>query len=170
MRRKSFEDMECGIARALETIGDPWSFLIVRDALFGARTFDAFHRNLGIAKNTLSDRLAHLVEVGVLARDQDPEDGRRVTYMLLEKGEELIVVLIALSQWGNKWAFPDTGAPSFVADRKSASPVAQVQIESRNGEALSAADLMMIPGPSASDRLRQAFDDMKKRTAPNANF
>ena len=61
MKRKRFDKMNCGIAQALEACGDWWTLLIVRDAFFGARRFGEFQRSLGIAKNILSARLAHLV-------------------------------------------------------------------------------------------------------------
>ena len=62
MGRKRFRDMNCGIAQALEALGDWWTLLIVRDAFFGARRFGDFEKSLGIAKNILSDRLQRLVE------------------------------------------------------------------------------------------------------------
>jgi HxlR-like helix-turn-helix len=51
----------CSVARTLEAIGDRWTMLIVRDAFLGVRRFDDFQRDLGIARNVLSDRLARLV-------------------------------------------------------------------------------------------------------------
>ena len=56
MGRKRFDDMNCGIAQALEAFGDWWTLLIVRDAFFGARRFGDFETNLGIAKNILVER------------------------------------------------------------------------------------------------------------------
>ena len=149
--------MECGIAQALELIGDPWSILIIREALFGTKTFDTFQRHLGIAKNTLTDRLSHLVDVGILARMEDEQDGRRVIYELEEAGEELLTVLLALSQWGNKWAFAEDGPPSFVADKKTGKPVAPLKVSGASGRQLGLQDVTMVPGPSASKKLRTFF-------------
>lgn len=68
MGRKRFGDMNCGVAQALEALGDWWTLLIVRDAFFGARRFGEFERSLGIAKNILTTRLRRLVEHGVFER------------------------------------------------------------------------------------------------------
>ena len=61
MGRTRFRDMNCGVAQALEALGDWWTLLIVRDAFFGARRFGDFEKSLGVAKNILSDRLQRLV-------------------------------------------------------------------------------------------------------------
>src|SRR5258707_15443388 len=68
MRHKSFDDMQCPIARSLERVGEWWSMLILRDALLGLTRFDQFQENLGIAPNILTRRLKALVEAGVLER------------------------------------------------------------------------------------------------------
>ncbi|MEO1227977.1 MAG: helix-turn-helix domain-containing protein [Myxococcota bacterium] len=112
MRAKSFADMQCSIARALEDVGAWWSLLIIRDAMMGARRFKHFERSLGIAKNTLATRLAHLVERGILEK-QEPADGsRHDEYVLTPKGRELAPLLMTLAQWGDKWAVHPDG-PTF---------------------------------------------------------
>jgi DNA-binding HxlR family transcriptional regulator len=70
MKRTSFEDVNCSVAQCLETVGEWWSLLIVRDAFLGVRRFDDFQARLGISRNTLNHRLNHLVEQGVLRRVQ----------------------------------------------------------------------------------------------------
>ena len=82
MSRKRFEAMNCGVAQALEQVGDWWTLLIVRDAFFGLRRFSEFQESLGIAKNILSDRLHKLVEHGVLEKKRLPESGQRYAYTL----------------------------------------------------------------------------------------
>lgn len=71
--------------------------MIVREALRGAERFDAFRESLAISENTLSRRLTHLQEIGVLAR---AEDG---SYALTEAGEDLAQVLAVLGHWGQRW-------------------------------------------------------------------
>ena len=68
MQRKSFDEMPCPIARSLERVGEWWSMLIIRDAFRGLTRFEEFQKNLGIAPNMLSRRLASLVEAGMLER------------------------------------------------------------------------------------------------------
>src|SRR2546425_1135710 len=101
MRRKTFAHMNCSIARALEQIGEWWTFLILREAFMGTRRFDGFQHNLGIARNILSARLKKLVARGILRRSVAADDARRIDYRLTDKGRALFPVLMALGQWGD---------------------------------------------------------------------
>lgn len=105
MRRTSFADKNCPIARALEVVGDWWTLLIVREAMFtGTATFEDFRRSLGIASNILTTRLDHLVSHEIMERVvADPASPTRATYRLTDKGLALWPVLAALLQWGNDW-------------------------------------------------------------------
>jgi DNA-binding HxlR family transcriptional regulator len=125
----------CGIPAALEAVGERWSFLILRGAFNGLRHFEEFQSTLGIARNILSNRLARLVEHEILKRDPDPADRRRVAYSLTEKGRDLLPVLIALRQWGDRWVFGAPGNPVLV-DRESRRPVAPVLVRSADGRPL----------------------------------
>ena len=110
MLGNTYEDQNCSAARALEVVGERWSLLIVRDALFGGITrFADFQRSLGLARNILSSRLDRLVKAGLMERRQ-PERSPYHEYHLTEKGEDLKPVVIALSHWGDRWAAPN-GAP-----------------------------------------------------------
>ena len=157
MQKKSFDKMACGIARALDAIGDWWTLLIIREALFGARTFEEFCDNLGIARNTLTTRLNDLVDKGILDRADDPTDGRRKIYTPTPAGQDLWIVLAALQQWGNNWVFGEDAAPSFMADRKTETPIAPLTIRNRKDRPLSLEDVTMIAGPGATKKLKQKF-------------
>src|ERR1700722_11393546 len=122
MRRKTFAHMNCSIARALEQIGEWWTFLIVREALMGTRRFDRFQANLGIARNILAARLKKLVARGILERVVAPDDGRRVEYRMTAKGRALFPVLMALREWGDRWVVGANGAPEIVGAREHAEP------------------------------------------------
>ena len=89
MRRASFENMQCSVAQALEVVGDWWSLLIVRDAFFGVSRFEDFQRRLGIARNTLTDRLAWLCDHDVLTRAPYQDAPVRYDYRLTPKGRDL---------------------------------------------------------------------------------
>ena len=94
MQRKSFEDMNCSIARALDQVGEWWSLLIIRECTQGATRFAEFQSGLGIAKNILTARLQRLTELGILERfpleDRANTDGNRLT----KKGEDLYPVVV----------------------------------------------------------------------------
>jgi DNA-binding HxlR family transcriptional regulator len=94
----------CAIARSLGVLGERWTFLVLREAAMGTSRFSAFRKALGIAPDVLTERLNTLVEHGVLERVpyQDPGDRARHSYSLTPAGEELIVILAALQQWGDE--------------------------------------------------------------------
>ena len=103
VKRKSFGDMECSIAKALDIIGEWWSLLIVREAFWDTRRFGDFESRLGIARNILAARLAKLTEHGILQRIPSQDGSKYFDYELTDKGQALGPVLIALSLWGSKW-------------------------------------------------------------------
>lgn len=94
--------MSCPVARSLSVLGERWTFLILREAMFGATRFSEFRDTLGIAPDVLTDRLATLVEHGVMQRVAYREPGSRArqAYRLSDSGRELGVVLAALREWG----------------------------------------------------------------------
>ena len=103
MKTSVFKTQNCSVARALEVVGDWWTLLIIREAIYGIQRFGEFEKGLGIAKNVLSERLAKLVETGVLERVSVPGRGNPQNYILTEMGRELLPVVIALMQWGDRW-------------------------------------------------------------------
>ncbi|HEV2244316.1 MAG TPA: helix-turn-helix domain-containing protein, partial [Streptosporangiaceae bacterium] len=88
-------DSRCSIARSLGVLGERWTFLILREAFLGANRFAEFRDRLAVAPDVLSDRLATLVEFGVMEREpyQEPGARARLAYKLTPAGEELRVVL-----------------------------------------------------------------------------
>lgn len=101
----------CSVGRSLEVLGDRWVFLILRETFFGVRYYDEFLANLGIATNILSQRLALLVENGILNRRKDEKDARRVRYSLTEKGMGIYSVTLTLMAWGDRWLAGKEGPP-----------------------------------------------------------
>jgi DNA-binding HxlR family transcriptional regulator len=105
MLGKTYDSQVCSIARSLEVIGERWSLLIVRDALFaGATRYSDFQRNLGIATNILKARLDGFVEAGIMRRQRYSEQPELYEYLLTDKGRALAPALVALSEWGDRWA------------------------------------------------------------------
>jgi DNA-binding HxlR family transcriptional regulator len=102
MLPRTYPDQFCSVAGTLESIGERWTMLVVRDAFLGVRRFDDFQRSLGIARNVLSARLGRLVEDGILERIRYQERPDRYEYGLTEKGLDLWPILVALIQWGDR--------------------------------------------------------------------
>ena len=101
-----YENQDCSAARTLELVGERWSLLILRDAMFrGSTRFSEFQKNLGIATNILARRLDRFVADGLMERR--PGGAReQADYVLTQKGLELKPVLVALTEWGDKWVRP----------------------------------------------------------------
>jgi DNA-binding HxlR family transcriptional regulator len=94
---------ECSVARTLEVVGDKWTLLVLRDAFYGVRRFEDFARDLGIARNVLTDRLGRLVDAGVLERRQYEQRPPRAEYRLTAKGRDLLPVILTMMHWGDTW-------------------------------------------------------------------
>ena len=94
---------DCSVARAMEVVGERWTFLVLREAFSGVRRFEDMQRDLGIARNVLADRLGRLVEHGVLERRPYQERPVRHEYRLTPMGLDLYPALVGLLQWGDRW-------------------------------------------------------------------
>ena len=95
-----YATQDCAIARSLEVVGERWTLLIIRDLFYGVRRYSDMRKHIGLPPATLTDRLARLLEEGVVHRV--PGSGVRDEYALTPKGEALWPVLYGLTQWGNE--------------------------------------------------------------------
>lgn len=103
MLGKDYESQDCAIARALEVVGERWTLLVVRDALYGVRRFNDFQAHLDIPKAVLSARLRGLVGDGILERLPDPDHRGRHLYQLTQAGKDLWPVVHSLLVWGDRY-------------------------------------------------------------------
>ncbi len=99
------------VERTLSQVGDAWTFLILREAFFGARRFDDFSKALDAAPNILTSRLKKLVEHGLFERVQYGSHSRRFEYRLTRKGLDLYPAIVMLMSWGDRWLDEGKGAP-----------------------------------------------------------
>src|SRR5579871_1234779 len=135
--------MHCSVAQCLEVVGEWWTLLIVRDAFLGLRRFEQFQESTGISRNVLADRLAKLVDTGILTKVPYSEHPPRHEYRLTDKGRDLWPVITAMRQWGDAYAAP-TGPPIEVRHTACGSVCRAVTVCSACGEALSARDVTII--------------------------
>ncbi len=100
MKRKDRKS-HCPVNVALETFGDPWTLLVVRDVVFhGKHTFGEFLASAErVTTSVLADRLASLVAADILTKQPSPSDRRRECYQLTEKGLGLIPILVEMANW-----------------------------------------------------------------------
>ena len=143
MKRKSFDQAICPIARSLDAVGDWWSLLIVRDALAGIRRFSDFQKHLGMAKNILTLRLRRLVELGIMETAPVSEGGAYKEYTLTEKGLALLPVIIALRQWGLKTCFAEGETYELLVDAKDGLPLADLVVQSHDHRPLTTTDMRL---------------------------
>ncbi|WP_127104078.1 winged helix-turn-helix transcriptional regulator [Pararhodobacter zhoushanensis] len=117
-RRAPVPVERCGAARALDVIGDRWTLLILREAFYGVTRFDDMRADMGIPRSVLTQRLARLVEHGLLTRVPYRDEGARARsgYALTAQGRALAPVILALMRWGDAHLAPD-GPALAVTDR-----------------------------------------------------
>ena len=151
--KKRLADLNCSLAQALDSVGDWWTLLIVRDLFLGATRFSDIRESLGIARNVLATRLVQLQASGLIER-QGTE--RRPHYVLTWRGRDLIPALVALLQWGDKWVAAE-GAPMIVTDEEGRS-VAPVAVRNCDGAAVGADSVRFQPGPGAHQRTRMYIE------------
>jgi DNA-binding HxlR family transcriptional regulator len=156
MKRKSFDKMECPIARSLDRVGEWWSILILRDAMHGFTRFDQFQKSLGIAPNMLARRLDALVESGLLERRRYSEHPPRDEYVLTERGWDFRPVVIALFAWGNRH-FASDGVQVVIADRKTGRTADPILVDRRTRLEITPARFQMTPGPAATERVKHKY-------------
>ena len=165
MQHKGFEHMPCPIARSLDQVGEWWSILILRDAFKGMTRFDQFQKNLGIAPNMLTRRLATLVESGLLERRLYSEKPPRHEYVLTPKGRDFRPVLWALIAWGNKHVPPE-GGTMVVVDAETGEEVEPVLVDGRTGRLLRSPEFKVanvpVSGTSVSGAPRLRSPKQKK--------
>ena len=132
----------CGMARAALLLGDKWTLLVVREALYGVTRFDAMQANLGVPRTVLSDRLKRLVTAGVLTKRLYKEPGARARhrYVLTPMGVDLALPLMALMQWGERHLSQDADAPAAeIIERKTGAPL-RVGLSREDGKPVALGD------------------------------
>lgn len=158
---------DCPISRILNTFGDNWTWLIVREAFYGNTRFSEMQRNTGIAKNLLSERLGYLVEQGILEREDVGTNGTRYAYVLTAKGKTLLPILIAMYQWGNEHVFGAGKEPVLLVDRAGRRPLEAIAPRDSDGNVLDLTEIAAIPGPAASQETKNKLE--KSALSPRKN-
>src|SRR6201995_4815641 len=132
VKRPSFEGDGCPMARALEAIGDWWSLLIIREALFGVRRFGEFQSRLGMAKNILTTRLRSLIDHGILTTAPASDGSAYQEYVLTPKGRGVFPVLVALRQWSEEFDETPEEIATILVDRESGRPGRKLELHARD--------------------------------------
>jgi DNA-binding HxlR family transcriptional regulator len=150
----AYDSDACSIARTLDLVGDRWTLLVLRDVANGVGRFDELAGHLGIARNILSGRLARLTNAGLVERGAYREPGarERYEYGLTGPGRELIPILLAFMDWGDRNLAGPDGPPAVVRHAGCGARI-RVTLECEEGHQLGERPrLRLEPGPGS--RLR----------------
>jgi DNA-binding HxlR family transcriptional regulator len=137
----------CNLSKSFELIGDRWTLLILRSALYGVCRFDDFQADLDIPRSVLSSRLAGLVETGVMDRREYRDKGQRgrTEYPLTEMGEALGLPFLAMTAWGDKWL--GEGKGPFKLRSKSTGQKFRVALIDERGRLAQKSDIEAVIDP-----------------------
>ena len=137
MRRTRFDAWPCPIARATDLIGDWWTPLVLRNALFGQTRFEEMQESLGAPRAVLAARLKRLTEEGLMEKVAYQEQPVRYEYRLTEKGRAFADVLLAMWRWGSDWLWAEGERPPVVLkDRATGAVVHPVVVDAATGQAI----------------------------------
>lgn len=131
----------CNLARSFSLIGDRWSLLVLRSALYGVRRFDDFQAELEVPRSVLSNRLAALVENGLMERREYRDDGQRarIEYPLTKMGQALGLPFMAMTDWGDHWL--GGGHSPLTLRRKSNGQLLRVAVVDQDGQLTPPSDI-----------------------------
>lgn len=147
MLESTYPDQICSIARSLEVVGERWTLLILRDAVFGLRRFEQFQESLGVASNILSKRLERLCKEGLLERRVYQKRPKRHEYVLTEKGRQIGPALIMFMKWGDRH-YPTAGGPPRLTLHDGCGGQVDERLRcQRCRERVDFGDLDVVPGP-----------------------
>ncbi len=134
MRRTRFEDAPCPIARTTDLMGDWWTPIVMREAFVGRRRFDDIQKALSLSRGVLAQRLARLVDEGLLEKRLYEERPPRHEYILTDKGRAFYPVLAAMWRYGEDWLWPEGSEPPLqLVDRDTGEVVHPRVVDERTG-------------------------------------
>jgi DNA-binding HxlR family transcriptional regulator len=162
LKPDKLDPLRRSIGHILDVIGEGWSILIIREAFLGARRFEEFQGRLGIARNILTDRLKKLCVNEILDRVPVKEGAKRHEYVLTRKGIDMMPMLVALTQWGDRWVFGENNEPVLFLERETGQPISSVKVFSTQGDVLRARDLKVVAGPGASPESRERLEELER--------
>jgi len=155
------QDFEDSVGAAANLLGDRWTFLILREAFFGARRFNEFAENLGVSRNILSRRLKLLVSQGIFEERPYGPSKIRNEYRLALAGRDIFPIVVALLQWGDKYLVGSRG-PSIVLKHTPCGNDADPLLICRACQApIEVGEILPTPGPGASEWVRDHLSQLE---------
>jgi DNA-binding HxlR family transcriptional regulator len=127
----------CNLSKSFELIGDRWTLLILRSALYGIRRFDDFQADIDVPRTLLSNRLAGLVESGIMERREyrEARQRSRIEYPLTSMGQSLSLPFMAMTAWGDKW-LGDGVSPLTLRSKSTGQKLSVALVDERGNRAV----------------------------------
>jgi DNA-binding HxlR family transcriptional regulator len=163
MSIEAFASQNCSVARPLAFLGERWSILVLRLIFVGFRRFDELQGELGVATNILSDRLATLVEEGIIEKRRYSEHPERFEYRLTDKGRDLQPILLSFLRWGDKYTAGRSGPPLETVHTECDHAFHMVPTCSHCGEEIRPREVRARPGPGATKGQRERLERIIER-------
>src|ERR1700749_1105225 len=160
MQPKKTPDSEGPTARTVESVGEWWSILILRDAFQGFTRFEEYKRSLGIAPTILPRRLQHLTAQGLFERRLYHRKPNWYEYVLTQKGRDFFPVVAAMFAWGNKH-LAAKGPSLLMAGRASSRAVEPVMVAAGTLAPITLDNVVLVPGPKASRDMHRRLGAMR---------
>jgi DNA-binding HxlR family transcriptional regulator len=141
----------CTVGRAMEILGERWTFVVLREVFNGVRRFEDMRRHTSMPRQVLTNRLALLVEHDILRKEPYRPEGQRVRheYRLTPKGLDLYPVLVAIAAWGDRYLADPEGPPVAFAHRDCGAAVDLRLTCAAGHEVDDPRAVMTVPGPGA---------------------
>jgi DNA-binding HxlR family transcriptional regulator len=165
--KQELSDWPCSVARVAELFGDAWTTLLMRDLYHGLTRFDDFQKSLGLARNTLSDRLNRLVEAGVVTKQLYQDNPPRNEYLLTDKGRDFFPVVLAMADWGDRWLDGGLGAPVTFHHLACGQDLGTRTICTGCGQAATAHDIQFRVGPGYPAEVPEGRDLLPRLAPPS---
>jgi DNA-binding HxlR family transcriptional regulator len=146
MWHRSLADEECAVARSMQQVGQWWTILILRNVFLGMHRFAELESSLEIAPTTLTRRLRAMIGDDLLKKNGDE-------YVLTQKGEEFLPVLMALVAWGNRWT--SGGKAVIPVWANTSREIVPHVVDKKTGRRLEPGTVAMGSGPAASRAMRE---------------
>jgi DNA-binding HxlR family transcriptional regulator len=147
--RGAWSASRCSIDRTLGLVGTRSALLLLREAHYGTTRFDDFVTRVGITEAVAAARLRELVEAGLLARRayRTPGQRTRSEYVLTPAGVDLLPVLLALMQWGDRHLAPADGGPPLVLNHEDCGAPISVEVRCADGHEVSVGEIAVTARP-----------------------
>jgi DNA-binding HxlR family transcriptional regulator len=139
----------CSVARSLEAVGERWTLLIVRELLRRPHRFAELERNLGIAKNILTNRLDKLVNLEIIEKVPYADTRDWNDYQLTRKGMHLFPVINALMAWGDRYLAPN--GPPIIMEHECGHAAGHKMVCAYCGDDITGRSIHPVAGPGATD-------------------